>query len=100
MRNNHLPDLLKNCRKDAGLSQEELAEKLCVERTYISKIENGHYPSLSYEFVKKWGQATNRVELISMDLTGEGNEEWKHVMAYRNLISSIKTNIENFEMSV
>lgn len=32
---------LKECRKQVGLSQEELAEKLCVSRQAITKWENG-----------------------------------------------------------
>lgn len=34
--------LVKAARKSLGLSQRAFAEKLGVDHTYISKIENGH----------------------------------------------------------
>ena len=32
---------IKRLRRSKGLTQEQLAEKLCVSRTYIGKIEKG-----------------------------------------------------------
>jgi ribosome-binding protein aMBF1 (putative translation factor) len=34
-----IAELIKNSRKKANLTQEQLAEKLGIKRTYISKIE-------------------------------------------------------------
>ena len=34
-------DRIKRLRRGKGLTQEQLAEKLCVSRTYIGKIEKG-----------------------------------------------------------
>jgi transcriptional regulator with XRE-family HTH domain len=34
-------DLLRSSRKDAGLTQEELAEALGVPQSYVSKYETG-----------------------------------------------------------
>ena len=36
-----LADKLKEARKNAGLSQTELAEKLCVSRQAVTKWETG-----------------------------------------------------------
>lgn len=36
-----ISDLLKEARKEAGLTQEQLAEKLGTRKSYISRIENG-----------------------------------------------------------
>ena len=36
-----IAEMLKNARKEADLTQQELADKLNVKRTYISKIERG-----------------------------------------------------------
>lgn len=33
---------LKQIRKAKGISQQELADKINCDRSYISKIENGH----------------------------------------------------------
>ena len=37
-----LAEVLKNERKEAGLTQQQLAEKIGTKKTYISKVENGH----------------------------------------------------------
>jgi HTH-type transcriptional regulator / antitoxin HipB len=34
-------EMLKQARKDANLTQEQLAEKAGTKKSYISKIENG-----------------------------------------------------------
>lgn len=34
-------EMLKEARKEAGLTQEQLAKKLGTQKTYISRIENG-----------------------------------------------------------
>ncbi len=34
-------EMLKNARKEAGLTQEQLALKVGTQKTYISRIENG-----------------------------------------------------------
>lgn len=36
-----ISDMLKEARKEAGLTQEQLAEKLGTKKSYISRIENG-----------------------------------------------------------
>ncbi len=37
-----LAEKLKEERKNAGLTQEQLAERIGTKKSYISKIENGH----------------------------------------------------------
>lgn len=95
----HLQDLLKRCREEANLSQEELAVILYVDRSYVSKVENGKIKSITYEFVKKWGAATNRSELISMDFVGD-NELWKRLAVYRMAFMQIKQGIDMLDISV
>jgi len=41
---NLLGNKLKECRRAAGLSQRELAERTGLDFSYISKIENGRVP--------------------------------------------------------
>ena len=38
----YLSECLKEERKKAGLTQQQLAEKIGTKRTYISRVENGH----------------------------------------------------------
>lgn len=35
------PHYIKEWRKERGLSQEQLAERIGIERSYVTKIENG-----------------------------------------------------------
>ncbi|PID83102.1 transcriptional regulator [Candidatus Campbellbacteria bacterium] len=58
-----LEELMKQ-RKEAGLSQQEVADKMDVTKSYISKIENGKInPSVStfYRYVEAIGK---RVEIV------------------------------------
>ena len=35
-------EILRDARKEAGLTQSELAERIGADKAYISKVENGH----------------------------------------------------------
>lgn len=37
-----LGEALRQARKEAGISQEELAFEAKIDRTYVSQLENGH----------------------------------------------------------
>lgn len=37
-----LSEMIKNARIEAGLTQQELADKIGSQKSYISKIENGN----------------------------------------------------------
>ncbi len=37
-----ISELLKEARKEAKMTQEELADKLGTKKSYISRLENGH----------------------------------------------------------
>ncbi len=57
-------DILLEARKEAGMTQQELAEKLGMDKSYVSKVERGMImPSVSlfYEFIEALGK---RVEII------------------------------------
>ena len=41
-------EMLKNARKEAKISQEQLAEKTGTKKSYISRIENGKEYSAIY----------------------------------------------------
>lgn len=45
---NHIADRIKTARKEAGLTQAQLAEKAGISRSYIGGIELGSYnPSVN-----------------------------------------------------
>ena len=45
--------MLKYKRKKLGISQSELAKRLHVDRSYISRIENRKFNNVSVEFIRK-----------------------------------------------
>ena len=47
---------IKTLRKNAGISQEKLADLACIDRTYISSIEKGER-NVSVVIIEKLSQA-------------------------------------------
>lgn len=57
-------DIILDARKEAGLTQQELAEKLGMDKSYVSKLERGLItPSVSlfYGVIEALGK---RVEIV------------------------------------
>ena len=54
-------DIIKSKRRELKISQRELASKINVDFTYISKIENGVFPPPSEETIK------NICKLLELD---------------------------------
>lgn len=61
--------ILRAVRQKAGLSQEEMAEKMYVSRSTISRLENNRL-KLTVEDAIRWGQITQAPEAIAAMLCG------------------------------
>lgn len=61
--------ILRAVRQKAGLSQEEMAEKMYVSRSTISRLENDRL-KLTVEDAIRWGQITQAPEAIAAMLCG------------------------------
>lgn len=61
--------VLRRVRVSAGLSQEELAEKIYLSRSAVSRLENDRL-KLTVEDAVRWGQATHATEVIAALLCG------------------------------
>ncbi len=61
--------LLKRYRQIRGFSQEELAERMHMPRSTISKVENNKM-ELKISDVVRWGQITNAPEVVDKILRG------------------------------
>lgn len=61
--------ILRAVRRKAGLSQEEMAEKMYVSRSTISRLENDRL-KLTVEDAIRWGQITQAPEAIAAMLCG------------------------------
>lgn len=57
--------MLKYKRKKLGISQSELAKRLNVDRSYISKIENRKFSNVSVEFI---GKISEELKLNPIDV--------------------------------
>lgn len=60
-------DLLLEARKEAGLTQEELANRLGVDKGYISRIERGLTEPMVSTFYKLAAALGFRVDLVPVD---------------------------------
>ena len=56
--------ILKAARKDAGLTQEQLAKKLHTKKTAISRIEN-HAEDIRLSTIEKYAEAIGKKLYIS-----------------------------------
>ncbi len=84
--------ILKTIRKHAGLTQEELAQKLFVEQSTISKIENGK-STLYAHFLFECAKVTGTQELVAEMLFGkEVAEKVKELMKTSNLPTQVTDN--------
>ena len=60
-----LIEKVKNCRKAALMSQEELAERMECSQQYISGIEKGR-EKISLDFLKKLSEVTNQQLVLTI----------------------------------
>ena len=84
---------IKKLRKDRGWSQAELAEKLGVHLTHISRLETGRYaPSL--ELMKKLAElfevTTDYLLYESVDNQGPINLQDKTILERMKLIEALE----------
>lgn len=58
--------VLRELRNELGLSQEQLALRASVDRTFVGKLESGrHQPSLAVVFKLAQAAGTTPVELMA-----------------------------------
>ena len=85
-------EILRTCRERAGLTQQELARKLHVERSTIAKVETGVIKSPSYALVKEWASATNSTDIIGLDFFG--HQGIKRFRQFETTLQTIKKVLE------
>ena len=87
-------ELLRACRERAGMTQQELATKLYVDRATIAKVELGIIKEPSYTLVRQWCAATNGMDLMSIDFSGS-SDGWKKLRQLEDLMRTMRAGIES-----
>ncbi|CAI6072713.1 hypothetical protein COHCIP112018_02357 [Cohnella sp. JJ-181] len=82
-------EMLKASRERAGMTQQQLAMKLHVERSTIAKVETGAIKEPAYTLVREWCAATNGIDLMNLDFTG-ANDGWKKLRQLEAVMKNMK----------
>ncbi|QJC54414.1 helix-turn-helix domain-containing protein [Paenibacillus albicereus] len=90
-------EILKACRERAGMTQEQLARKLHVDRSVLAKVETGAIKNPSYVLVKQWAAATEGLEMVNMDLTG-GRDGWKKLTAMEAALKQVRSVMDGMSL--
>ena len=88
---------IKNVRKKWGLTAEELAKTVGIDRTYISKIENSNYLP-SYDIIRKLSDALHSVELMHTYMNAKypnASEYYKKIINTKTICQEILSYIED-----
>lgn len=90
-------EMLKASRERAGMTQQQLAVKLNVDRSTVAKVETGAIRQPAYELVREWCAETNGLDLMSIDFTGNA-DGWKKLRKLETLFAQMKavTDTVNF----
>lgn len=86
-------ELLRLCRERAGMTQQQLADKLYVDRSTIAKVETGVIQHPSYTIVKAWAKATNSEDIVGLDISGK--EGWRKLRTMEIVFGQIKSAMES-----
>lgn len=84
-------ELVKLVRKRAGLTQQQLADRIYVDRTIIAKVETGKI-NPSYTLIKQIAKATKSEDIFGLDFSG--NEGWRKLRTMESVMNQIKSAME------
>ncbi|WP_082394261.1 helix-turn-helix domain-containing protein [Bacillus sp. JCM 19034] len=80
--------ILKKVRLNAELSQEELAEKMFLSRSAVSRLENDKLELKAGDLIR-WFQVTNAPEIAAAIICGVDIGALMHLLSSLSLISWI-----------
>lgn len=93
----NIGEILKMGRTRKKWSQEELARRLNIDRSVLSRIETGTIPQPSYVLVKQWAKVCECEDLVGLDLTGS-KDGWKKLLALESRMKQIKELVSFFRV--
>jgi transcriptional regulator with XRE-family HTH domain len=90
-------EILKLGRVRKEWSQAELAKRLKLDRSVLSRIETGAIPQPSYVLVKQWAKVCECEDLVGLDLAGS-KDGWKKLLALESKLDKIKELVSFFKV--
>ena len=82
---------LRELRKQAGLSQRELADKLGINFTYLSKIESGVMPPPSEKVILRLAEVLNADKDELMTLAGKIPSDIAQILKDREVLHLLRS---------
>lgn len=101
-----VPEIIADRRKQLKMTQQDLADKVGVNRSTLSRYESGTYKKISYDILARiaealdmtedylWGRVDDPHEEL-FPVTAEQNQEQRLLMYYRRLTGDQKNAVEN-----
>lgn len=89
MERNEVAELLKSMRLRAGMTQQQVADRIYLDRTTVVKIESGDIKAPSYVIVKEWARITESLDLLTIHSTGN-RDSWKKHLELESKFNKIK----------
>lgn len=93
----NIGEILRLGRTRKKWSQEELARRLNLDRSVLSRIETGTIAQPSYVLVKQWAKVCECEDLVGLDLTGS-KDGWKKLLALESRMDKIKELVSFFKV--
>lgn len=88
-----IAQIIKNKRKEAGLKQSELAEKIGISEKHLSKIETGkNFPALD-NFLKI-------IKVLDLSLADFGIKNNEKINSKRNYLKNIINSLSEKQLDV
>ena len=100
MENKEFGARLRAIRKQAGLSQRELADKIGVDFTYLSKIENGLLPPPSEKVIRHLAETLNFDNDELLILAGKIPSDIAEILKDRQILERLRAERANKETAV
>ena len=91
MGNRDFGERLRELREEAGLSQSELAGKVGIDYSYLSKIEGGVKPPPSEQVLTRLAEVLNADRDELMTLAGKIPSDIAEMLKSREALQSLRT---------
>ena len=86
-------EMLRECRERAGMTQQQLAAMLHIDRSTVAKVETGIIKEPSYTLVRQWCAATQGLDLMQLDLAGSV-DGWKKLRKLEETVRKLKMTMD------